>query len=154
MVGWAGGRANTAILLDSLEVVIRPTAVNSTLLADLYERQGLSVAQIADRLGIAKSTALVLLKKAEVRRNRLQGRTSENYRLRSPYGWHVVRGKLTRNRHETRAVKLAQELRWEQGLGVRAIARELTAQGFRNRAGQAFASQTVTRMLKHPLNKK
>ena len=65
-----------------------------------------------------------------------------------PYGFLLGPDgeKLVEDPAEQRVLTAARELR-NAGLSLRAVARELNAQGFRSRAGKPFADVQIARML-------
>ena len=140
-------------ILDCLEFFPKASTLNSDFLRNLYETKRRSTRQIADLLGVSRSHVSALLSDFGIVKGRTQKRLKDNYSPQqcAPFGWHVVGRKLIENRQEAKVVKLAQKLK-AQGLGARAIARELNAKGHLNRAGKPFIHGSVQQMLRHPLN--
>ena len=63
-----------------------------------------------------------------------------------PYGFNLVGGKLITNNSEQQVIKQVREHR-EAGMSLRQIARCLTEEGIKSRAGKPFHFQTVARIV-------
>jgi len=106
--------------------------------ARLYREKGLSAQQIAQLLGIAKSTALTRLHAFGIHSDCTSRRVTnpDNYRAPvPPYGYRVQDGKLVVDRSEIRACRLVVNLIGEKKLSANATAKELERRGIKNRNG-------------------
>jgi len=104
----------------------------------LYVEQGLSAAQIASQLRVAKSFVIARLHGLGIRSgdNPKRYTDPENFRCPvPPFGYSAVQGKLVPNKAELRVCHAIVELISRKGLSSTATAKELSRRKLKNRAG-------------------
>ena len=122
-------------LVDFFSFFPIPHTLESQTFSELYEKYELSVKQIAERVGVSKSTVLKKLKEGDtsLRSTRESLTNSKNYRSPNPpYGFKVVEGRLVENRAEIRICRKIIEMR-EKGASFNAISQLLREKGLKNR---------------------
>ena len=130
---------NRKKLNDSFYFVPKPTSVNTALLKNLYENQGLSTAQIAEHLGTSRPTVSALLARAGIKIRPAESRSNnpENYRQAAPpFGFALKDGHLVENKKERQICALIVK-RFHEGRTSSQIATELGKLGHKNRRGSA-----------------
>ena len=119
---------------------------------DLYISQGLSAAQIGEKLNLPKQTVLSQLRKAGIRLGTNKGRIAnpENYRLAyAPYGFSKKDGRLVPNKSELKICRLVVQLRNNSKMSFHEIARELERRRIKGRTESiSWTHATVGRIFK------
>jgi transposase len=129
---------NTALIFDPIPFLVKPHKQKPQVYRDLYLKKGLSAAQIAERLGCARTTVLERLRRQGIRKSGGRMTNPDNYRLHEPpYGFSKVGGRLVPNKAEMRICRLIVELRERQGLSALSVSKELQKRGVSNRRGSA-----------------
>ena len=125
---------NRSVLHDSIRLLIKPHRQNPRVYRDLYEKDGLSAAQIAERLGCSKTAVLEHLRTHGIRQGNGRRTNPENYRLHEPpFGFSKRGTQLVPNRSEMRICRMVVELRTRGKMSMRKIAVELMKRGIKNR---------------------
>jgi hypothetical protein len=142
---------NALTYVVSFEFYQKPDRLKRELLQDFYVTQGLSLAQIANRLGWAKSTVYKRLSSLGLIEGK-NGRAmkSNNFRHHQPpYGFRVQSGKLIPNKAELRICRLIVHFVDEEGMTLRQTATDLESREFKNRFGKvSWHHQTVGKIYK------
>ena len=129
-------RTNTSILVDNIEFLTKPHAQNSDFYRNLYLTEGLSAAQIGERIGCSKTAVLQQLREQGIRNGSGRRTDPENYKLYDPpYGFSKKNGRLVPNKAEMRVCRIVVNLRDSQGKSMRAIGKHLEELGLKNRKG-------------------
>ena len=138
---------NTSHLIDIIEFTTVPKGVNPLNLAHLYTNNGLTVNQIADRVGLSKAAVIGRLKEAAVTCGQ-NGRSEENYRFahNPPYGKKVVDGKLITNRVEMKVVREVIRCRDQEKLSWHKTTTHLNNLGYRNRADRPWTKTSIVQI--------
>ena len=117
----------------------------------MYLDEYLSAKQIAEKLGISKSTALKQIHKSGLKKSPKKGCMTDpkNYRFHTaPYGFSIKGGRLVPNTAELRICRRVVNL-IRKGLTYRAVSFELANLGFKNREKKVFWDHsTVIRIYK------
>ena len=102
---------------DSLQVFPKPTAIPRRYLRKLYVEEGFSTRQIAEILSVSRTTVSAALESRGIQRTKTQARSPENYSCHqeAPYGWRSVAGTLIPDPCEAKVVRLARQLRSQEG---------------------------------------
>ena len=112
-----------------------PCGVKSKTFTELYEKYKLSTKQIAERIGVSKTTVLTKLKKSGISsRGTSESLTHpENYRSSNPpFGFRVIDGRLVENKQEIRICRKVIRMK-NEGLSFSAISHHLVKEGIKNR---------------------
>lgn len=130
-------RTNHLVIKDRIPFLAKPYKQKPQVYRDLYLKEGLSAAQIAERLGCSKTTVLERL--------RAQGIRNPDRRIyHPPYGFSKLGSRLVPNRAEMRICRLVVSLHGRKGMSMRLVALELEKRGFKNRHGKvSWALTTV-----------
>jgi hypothetical protein len=115
-----------AIYEDSIEFFQKCHWRRAANYRDLYIKDGLSAAQIGEKLGIPKQTVLNQLRRDGIRLGSNKGRMTnpENYRLASaPYGFSKKEGRLVPHKAELKVCRTIVQLRNNSNLSFHEIAR-------------------------------
>jgi len=136
-------RTNHLILTDFIPLAVKPYKQKSQIYRDLYVKEGLSAAQIAERLGCSKTVVLERLRAQGIKNGDGRRTNPENYRLHeAPYGFSKRGNQLIPNRAEMRICRLIVSLRARRERSTRQIAAELMKRGIKNRRGRVFWTHT------------
>ncbi len=128
---------NTAIIFDTITFPVQSFKEKPNRFRDLYVKEGLSVAQIAQRLDCAKSTVLRHLQLQNVVIDPLRYDQAHNYRLAyPPFGYALRKGQLFINRRELKICRLVIHMRDRHRKTFNQISKRLMKKGFKNRRGQ------------------
>jgi IS30 family transposase len=112
--------------------------INSGEIRHFYEKEGLSIKQIAEQYGVVKSVILRRLRQmgVDTQQGHLRTMNPNNYRkAKAPYGYKIKNGKLILNKSEVKACRVVAEMMGRQNKSARETARELMKRGFKNRQG-------------------
>lgn len=145
-----GRGTNRPYLVDFVPVCFSPQLINSAEIRHFYEKEGLSVSQIAERYGVVKSVILRRLRQmgVETEKGYLRQSNPNNYRrAKPPYGYLVKNGKLVLNKSELKVCRLVVEMMGRQDKGARETARELMNRGFKNRQGDVSWGHLVVQQI-------
>ena len=136
MVDAAECCANRSYLCDFISILPDPKRAESAKIGELYRQNGLSRAEIADRIGICKTAVSGHLKAAKIKEKHT-GRDPNNYKIAKnpPYGFKVVDGKLIENPREVKMARLIIQLKDREGLTWPKVVERLNAQGLKSRIG-------------------
>lgn len=118
---------NRCKLSDSFDFSFSLKLISAQVWRDLYQTQGLSMAQIAQKFNAPKSSIMDILHSHGLKgepRKALKMRT-DNYRATSPYGYKVLAGKLKHDPKELKTCRLIVSLARDKKLSWPAIAGEL-----------------------------
>ncbi len=139
MVDRTGYWKNQSYYADIIEFLSNPYVVKNPKIADLYQKEGFSAAQIGRKLGIAKSTVIDRLHAMKVpMRTKSAGQYQDNNYLGSaiPYGYQAKKRRLIPDRSELKISKLIIEFIDTQGLSANQTAQELERRKYKKRNGQ------------------
>ena len=105
-----------------------------------YIDEGLSIKQIADKLGTSKTWMVDYLKSQKIDIPSTGRMTNpENYRHHTaPFGWRVSNGKLVPCQKQQRVCRLVVQLRKIEKLSFNTIAKRLVAGSYRNGVGGLY----------------
>lgn len=151
LVDLSGYCTNRPYLADIIDHSLQPGQVKIEEILDLYEKEGLSAAQIAAKLDVSKTFVLTKLKAAGVSfgNSPVRRTTPHNYRCpNAPYGYKKQAGRLVPNKAELRTCRLIVKLITD-GWTTIAVARELARRQVKNRKDQVkWGHQTVNQIYK------
>lgn len=119
---------NTSYLTDFIQISYYAKLINLDQIRELYLNDGLSAAQIARQLGVAKSSILARLHSLGIREGVTAGRSTNPGNFRSPvapYGYEVRDGKLVASKAELRICRTVVDLIGQKGFSANAVAKEL-----------------------------
>jgi hypothetical protein len=148
---------NRRKLPDSFDFAFDLNLINPEIWRDLYEKQSLSAAQIAEKFGTAKSSILALLHRHGIRCESAKGRSTspDNYRAPSPpYGYKVRGGKLVEDTAEQKVIRLIVRLGQDREKSWSAIAHELNRRGIPTKRGRGDWHHHVVRIIFERWHKK
>lgn len=141
-----------ATYLDSIEFFQKCHWKNTANYKDLYTKDGLSAAQIGERLGVPKQTVLNQLRREGICLGGNKGRLANpnNYRLAyAPYGYLKKYGRLMPNKSELKICRLVVQLKNNSNMSFHEIAHELVDRRIKNRAGTvSWNRATIGRIYK------
>lgn len=147
---------NRPYLIDSVKISTTPKLIGASEIKALYQRNGLSAAQIAEKYGVSKSFVLAVVHRLGVKTAKA-GRSTDpnNYRNSSPpYGYAVRDGKLVPNKSEMKICRLVIEFRGRRGLSTTQVTKELEIRGFKNRKGRTvWNTNTILNIFERWKNK-
>ena len=130
---------NTLVAVDSIQFIPKPYKQKPAFYSDLYLKEGLSAAQIAQRIGCSKTTVLERLRKQGISNGSGRRTNPKNFRLHHPpFGFSKLEGSLVPNKAEMRICRLVVELRDRQKMSTRETAEELMRREIRNRRGVVY----------------
>ncbi|MBI4404113.1 MAG: hypothetical protein HY537_08130 [Deltaproteobacteria bacterium] len=138
LVDQADYGTNRPYYRDVIEFWSNPYKLDPAQLKHFYVEKGLSANQIAEQLGVAKSTVLSRLRRFKLSPKGWIERASNpnNYRLSNPpYGYVVRDGKLIVNRSELKVCRLIVWLMRERKISAGAMPQELERRRVKNRKG-------------------
>lgn len=146
----AGQRTNTLVLPDFIEFLVKPARRKPAFFRDLYLIEGLSAAQIAERVGLSKTAVLERLRAQGVRNLPDRKASPNNYRLHEPpYGYSKIDGRLLVNRAELKVCRLVVELRERHKRSYKDIGVALELKGYKGRTEKRnWSHSTVARIYK------
>ncbi len=104
----------------------------------------LSLKQIAERLGISRDRVRTGLARAKIRVK--ASRRSLDLTGQTPFGWKKERGKLAFHGAEQKIISRMVEAR-RAGLSLHAIARTLSEEGVKTKAGGRWHAKSVSQIL-------
>lgn len=134
---------NPTYLIDFIAFIPDPKRVDPSKIASLYTERRLSCYQIADRIGLSKTSVARKIRKAGVK-ERHRGRSKTNYRFKNPpYGYRVVDSALLQDRNEMRVIRLIVEKRGCRGRSTSQIAMDLNFLGITTRIGRIWKQASV-----------
>ena len=140
---------NTIYLTDFIPLLLKPCKQKRKFYRDLYLKDGLSASQIAERVGISKTTVLERLREQGIRIPKGRKTNPKKYRLHHPpFGFRKIDARLVPDRSEMKVCRMIVHLRIK-GMSFRKIAIELTKRNLKNRNGMVNWSHTIIRMLYH-----
>lgn len=144
-------RTHLLQVIDLLEFVVIPKAVDPNLIRRFYLEQGLTASQIAERVGLSKPAVLARLHRMGVRKQQGRGRQSDNYRFsqRIPFGKRLVDGRLVDDRTELKIARFIVELRERQAQPWKDLVQHLNNQGYRTKKGLTWKVGTARIVYKH-----
>ncbi len=118
---------NRCKLSDSFDFNFSLKLIGAQVWRDLYQNQGLSMAQIAQKFNAPKSSIMDILHSHGLKGGASKARKmrADNYRATPPYGYKVLAGKLKVNPKELKSCRTIVSLAREKGLSWSAIAGEL-----------------------------
>lgn len=129
---------NTSYVADFIEICLSAKLSDKAEIRKLYVEKGLSAAQIATALGLAKSFVLARLHAFGIRTVDAPKRYTESTNFRCPvppFGYSVKNYKLVPSQAEMRICRLVVELIDRKGSSFRSVAAELSKRGIKNRSG-------------------
>jgi DNA-binding transcriptional MerR regulator len=150
MVDRVGPWKNQNYIYDSLTFSVNPKKVLPSKIRSDYLESDLTSGQIAERLGIAKSTVLRRLHAAGVLRQARRGRSPTNYRFKgsTPYGKRVVNGKLVVHPAEITVARLIIELRERRGFSWAEMKAAVDEKGLTTRRGTPWSISLIRHVYK------
>ena len=119
---------NRSKLSDSFDFNFNLKLIQAHVWRDLYEKQGLSAAQIAAKFNAPKSSILELLRQHGVQLRSSHGHSTrtDNYRAPNPpFGYKVLAGKLKTDPREIKICRLIVSLVRDKKLSWSAATDEL-----------------------------
>ena len=116
---------------------LKPCQIKRQFFRDLFLDEGLSAAQIAERVGLSKTAVLERLRRRGIR-NLLGRKTNPNhYRIHEPpYGFRKQEGRLAPCKPELKVCRTVVQMYEEKKWTYSAIGRVLELKGYRNRRGE------------------
>jgi hypothetical protein len=148
---------NRSKLSDSFDFTFDLNLIDREIWRDLYQTQGLSVAQIAEKFAAAKSTVLKILHHHGLNCTAPQGRSTrpDNYRAPlPPYGYQVRGGKLVPYPKEVEICRRIVRLSHEDGLNWSDIARNLNTEKVPTKKGHGIWHRHTVRRIFERWSKK
>lgn len=139
------------LLIDSIQLRVRPISLDQGEIKRLFLEEKLTAVQIARKFDVAKSVILGLLHRQGVRIGKVGRSTNpQNYRNPSPpYGYRVKDGKLVLNKSELKICRLIVDLKCRREKSLAEIATHLEMRGFKNRNGRTvWNSNTIQKIYK------
>ena len=148
---------NRSKLSDSFDFTFDLSLVDREIWRDLYETQGLSAAQIAEKFASAKSTVLKILHHHGLKCTTSIGRSTRPDNFRAPlppYGYQVRAGKLLPCAKEVKVCREIVKLARTDGLNWSEIARDLNANRVPTKKGHGVWHRHMVRIVFERWNKK
>lgn len=155
------GRHTNTIVIAKLDRITRSVQDLGTLL-EVFARYQVAFASVAETLDTSTAAGRLVLhvmgSVAQWEREAIAERTSDalsalrargrRVSRHAPYGYrHTSDGKLREHTREQAGIRLARQLRLEDGLSLRKIATRLQLAGYASRAGTPLSAKTVRRMI-------
>ena len=130
--------------IDIIEYSLFPTKISLEKITSLYLQEGLSVQQIADKIGVSKTTILNRLHSLDIRKKNRIMTNLKNYRMPiAPYGFQRVNNQLVPLKKEIKICRMVVSLINNEKLSYSATARKLGEEGIKNRRGNVSWSNSV-----------
>ena len=136
MVSRLGHQTNSTYISDFIARIVLPKKQTPADFSEKYLKNSFSVKQMAEEIGVAKSTALRRLREAGVPTIKGRGTSPDNYRYKNPpFGFKLKEGRLAPNPKEMRIARLVVELRERQKQTWEVISKALNEKNYRTRTG-------------------
>ena len=130
--------------IDIIEYSLFPTKISLERITSLYLQEGLSVQQIADKIGVSKTTILNRLHSLDIRKKNRIMTNPKNYKMPiAPYGFQRVNNQLVPLKKEIKICRRVVSLINNEKLSYSATARRLEEEGIKNRGGKASWGNSV-----------
>lgn len=140
LVSRAGCHSNKTYVSEFISKTLLPKKQTPDDFAAKYLKNGFTVKQMAEEIGVAKSTALRRLRDAGVQTIKGRGTSPDNYRYKNPpFGFKLKEGRLVPNSKEMRIARLVVELRERQKETWEAISKALNEKNYRTRTGAKWS---------------
>ena len=120
----AGPRANRApaLIEDRIRLPGRSLLSDPARMASMHQRDGLSVVQIARRLGVSNSGVVAALRKLGI--TGANGRSGHAVKGQVPFGWDFRDSRPVKNAAEQQVIRLMRQLQ-DGGASLHGVAHEL-----------------------------
>jgi hypothetical protein len=149
LVDQPGIRTRLPYLIDFIQITPLTKQSRNDKIKHLYVEKGLSSNQIAEKLGVSKTSVIQGMHGVGIRPGARAPSTDPlNYRCHTPpYGYQVKNGHLIIYKPEIKICRLVVQLIGNQKYSASKAARELTARHFVNKQGTTYWDHRIVKRI-------